>query len=55
MDIETLKTGFAIFGVIVGAASSIIALLPAAKQGSKYAMFVSLIDKLSVFYAKYKK
>lgn len=55
MDIESFKTGFAIFGVVVGAFSSIIALLPPAKQGSKYAKFVSLVDKLSIFYAKYKK
>lgn len=52
---DKLQTVFAIFGVLVGAASAIIALLPAAKEGTNYAKFVSLIDKLSVFYAKYKK
>ena len=52
---EKLPTAFAIFGVVVGAASAIIALLPAAKEGTKYAQFVSIIEKLSIFYAQYKK
>ncbi|MBO7712631.1 MAG: hypothetical protein J6S85_03960 [Methanobrevibacter sp.] len=52
---DKLQTAFAIFGVVVGAASAIIALLPPAKEGSKYAKFVALVDKLSIFYAKYKK
>lgn len=52
---ENLQTAFAIFGVVVGGASAIIALLPPAKEGSKYAKFVALVDKLSIFYAKYKK
>ena len=33
---DKLQTAFAIFGVVVGAASAIIALLPPAKEGSKY-------------------
>lgn len=52
---DKLQTAFAIFGVVVGAASAIIKLLPAAKEGSTYAKIVALIDKLSIFYAKYKK
>ena len=52
---EKLQTAFAIFGVVVGAASAIIALLPPAKQGTKYAKFVSWVDKLSILYAKYTK
>lgn len=52
---EYLETGLAIFGAVITCCSTIVALLPAAKEGSAYGKFVALLDKLSIFYAKFKK
>ncbi len=52
---QNWQTIFAIIGVVITAASGIVAALPAAKEGTLYAKFVSLLDKASVIYAKYKK
>jgi|GEM_PF-6655313 len=49
------ETIFAILGVIITACSSVVAILPPAKEGTFYAKVVSLLDKASVIYAKYKK
>ena len=49
------ETVFAILGVIITACSSVVAILPPAKEGTFYAKVVSLLDKASVIYAKYKK
>lgn len=52
---EKLETAFQIFGLVVACASAIIKLLPAAKEGSLYAKFIAVLDKASIFCAKYKK
>lgn len=44
-----------IFGIIVAAASAIIALFPAPKEGSKYAKFIALVERASIFCATFKK
>lgn len=52
---EKVELFFEIFGIVVGAASAIIALFPKPTEGSKYARFISWVDKLSILYAQYKK
>lgn len=49
---------FAVIGAVITACSLIVASLGAffpAEEGTLYAKIISILDKLSVFYAKYKK